>query len=228
MYEQVEELVWLEDPSIWPYVRQDVIKSRSHKSIIEKHGWKLLGYENVKKVNHTNFYSRRVWYLEKEDYDYFNVRNGYKNKPVNALKLSEIKKPKGACMVMAYAIEKLVPEYSQVEKSNELWRIANYNRIPFIGIHRYGDYGILEYDMVTTDYKLKKEACNRINYECRDLIKQVIYYSKFIFPSDIKLESSIGQNSGKLPVLRIFECRILTKLLKPIIENKENWIKPYE
>ena len=230
MYEQVEEIIWLEDPSKWPYVKEDRIKSIYPKSIIRDHGWKVLGYENVRKVKGSKFYSRRVWYLDKQDFGgpkYNGVYSEF-NLPVKGVKTSEIKIPRRVRIIRAYKIPKLVPEYFQVEKLNGYWGRANYERVPFIGIHRYGQYGVLEYDMITTDYKLKEEACNEINFRCREFIKQINEpCQKFVFPVNDRLWTLISPNSGRLPKIRIFECRLLTSQIVPIIKNKENWKKIY-
>jgi hypothetical protein len=226
MDESIEEIIWLEDPKKWTYLRESSADRTRAKGSLGTFGWKTVGYETVcKKGKGIQIYTRKVWYLNKWDAGCPDDDGRYSSTimPVEAVKVEDIEIPEGIRIINAYEIEKNVPLYSRTSKKNQIWQSAIKQGKPFIAIHKFRDYAKFEYDMYTIEYDLKKEAVEQIKSIYLKFVDNMDDdYIKFILPKGY-MGYSVGSTSGHLAKMRIFECQMLANKIKPIIENKDNW-----
>jgi len=222
------EIIWLENPKKWPYLRE-ISMHRKKSKILNEIGWKLIGYETILKTyNSTELHVKKVWFLQKWDVGCPEDDGRYSNDniPIEGVKTKEMKIPEGTRVIKAYKIDSIVPEYKTEKEKIKILNKSKKKETPYIAIRNLGDYALIEYEMFTSNHKLKKEACQNIRNVFTHFLSNLDEnYRNCIFPYKKDLYLSIDNKSGILPLLRVFECRILSSKISKILYDKNNWKK---
>lgn len=229
--EDVEEVVWLEDPRNYEYLREGVYGTTQRSGKLSVNG-KLIGYENVrKKGKGTQTYRRRFWYLKEYDRGMPKESEGYGKHekggttPAEAVSSEDIYMPPDANVIKEFEVEGAVPEVSTTKEKNELWRKSEKREVIFFVIEKKRKYARINYDMYNTPYDLTKECVDKLK-EC---FKGYIYeeLSKDERKRTFKGRSirySFGETSGFVDSIKLHEARILAKKIKNILLDEDNWI----
>lgn len=227
--EEVEEIIWLEDPHNFDYVREGIAASCVRDGGAGSYNfYKVIGYENCKKRGKgIQVYHRRFWWLEKHDKGCPEAIEEYQNgtsRPNEAINPKNINIPEGVRIIKTYEIEKVVPECRYGNKYNLEYNKAKREKRPFMVVVRSSKYAYFHYDMWTTNFNLKTDAVdelgnllsNFLNHLSKDYAKTIIKKREY--------RSVFSSITGSTPKIRIFECRAIAKQLKEIIVDKKNWI----
>jgi hypothetical protein len=227
------EVVWLEDPYKWDYLREGIaLTTQRHGGIKPGSAWKVIGYENVaKKGRGICAYTRRFWWLKDYDrgcpHEHRNYAKG-KLEPSEAVAPKDIKIPEAAKVLHAYKIEKAVFECNSQKCRNQEFNRAEREKRPFIVVQKGREYASFRYDMWPVGYDLNREAANTLE-------QMVIGFLNNI-PLDLRdhvikgarkkwITYYLNKTAGTTPQIRIFECRLLAKEMKDVIMNKDNWVQ---
>ena len=127
MDENVVEIIWLDNPKKWIYLRESSVNKTRAKGSMGSMGWKTIGYENVsKKGKGIQLYTRKIWYLQKWDAGCPDDNGAYSSivMPIEAVKPEDIDIPEGIRVMDAYKIDQTIPIYSKISKKNKIWRDA--------------------------------------------------------------------------------------------------------
>ncbi|MBN1763069.1 MAG: hypothetical protein JW878_08360 [Methanomicrobia archaeon] len=227
--ETVEEIIWLDDPYKWDYLRESVTSTTRSDYVmrqLKKSGlYKLVGYDNFRKKGKSTVYHKHVWWLAKHDKDCPEAIPDYQagvKKPSGAINPREIKIPDGIRIIKDYEIERAVKECSSDNDYDKEYNKAKEEKWPFLVIRKNSKYAYFRFDMWPINYNLSDEGLAKFRDCIDDFFKNI--------PEDYKnliLKKSNGDLSGasegSSPKLRIYECRILSKKLKEIVLDKKNW-----
>lgn len=231
MIDKVEEIIWLVNPYIFDYIREGITATTQNEGSIGRFGardfFKLIGFENVKKKGGgIQVYHRKFWWLKKYDKDCPEAIEKYQSgvsQPNEAIKPEDIIISKDVRIIKAYEIEKVVQEckYGNKIYKNE-YRKAKEENKPFMVLIKGAKYAYFYYDMYSTDFDLTQKAVHELATKTAEFLNS--------FPKDYQktiIKSSswygFGSVTGSTPTIRIWECRMLTKQLKNIIINPQNW-----
>ena len=228
--ETVEEIIWLDDPYKWDYLRECVTLTKKRDndiSQLKNHPdcYKLVGYENFRKKGKGTVYHKHVWWLKKYDKDCLEPFPDYQKgvkKPSEAINPREIKIPEKIRIIKVYEIEKAVKECSSHNCYNKEYNKAKEEKRPCLVIKKSSKYAYFQFDMLPINYNLSKEGLTKFRDCIANFLKNM--------PEDYKnliLKKSDGDvtaaSEGSSPKLRIYECRILSKKLKEIVLDENNW-----
>lgn len=222
---EIVEVVWLENPFNFDYVREGDRGTTLRNGGPAKCGRKIIGFENhVKKGKGIQVYYRRFWWLNKWDKDCEEPHKPYQTgalRPSEAVSPKDIVIPEGVRILKAYEIPQVVPEYrgwKGMDADNE--RCETTGTPPF-RIIKSIKYAYADYDLLVVDSRLLEEPHKELLRIVDNFVKTVINsgYGDIVFPNG-STYWSIGPISGRTPRMRIYETRILAGLMKEIIMDK--------
>jgi len=226
---KVVEVVWLENPHKYEYLRETTIVTDFRSGKPSKNWsdlYRIVGYENVAKAKSP--YYRRVWWLKTYDRGCPKEYEGYrKGIPTEAVLTKNIKISKDVYVLEAYKIKKVVKEVKNVKEENRYYNYCAMKHIPFIIIKKARKYGYLMLDM-PFDKKLtnnERELLLKSVENMKENLKQK-YGKNWKEMKDIifkpkHFEYVVGNSFGYIEGLRIYELRMLASEWHDIL--KEYW-----
>lgn len=236
--EKVIEIIWLENPFSYDYVREiSILTTRRYGkpnlSNLESY-YKLVGYENVakRKRDRWQLYFRRVWWLKEYDRGCPKECGAYSEgglRPAEAVSPDEIIIPEGTRVIKAYEIEKVIPEIrrNNTWQINKLWEESKIKKIPYFALEISRDYAVVKYDFFPIDYNLKEDAAYRLYQLFEEFLENMdVEHRKLAFKGR-SITYSFGETMGFIHSLRIYEARLFAKIMKRIIMDKNNWVDLY-
>lgn len=222
---KVEEVVWLEDPNNYDYLREVKWGTCRRSGKPGCSFGKIIGYENLKKKGKgIQAYTRRVWYLKPHDKGMPKCDKYEKEgfRPTEAVEPENIRMPPDVKVIKRYEEEQVVPEVKNTEEKNEAWREAEKKEKPFLVLEIKRKYATINYDMYTTLYNLTEEARDKLIGCFKE------YWSNKTRREQKRAlkkgaTNSFGTVSGFIQGVRIHEARELVKKMKDIILDEGNW-----